>query len=370
MYQHDNRIVVTLDAGGTNFVFSAMRGCEFIIDPITYPSNSHDLDQCLATMVKGFDEVMAQLPEAPVAISFAFPGPADYRSGIIGGYLPNFPSFRDGVALGPFLSEHYKLPVYINNDGDLFACGEAAAGALPEINRRVAEAGGTRKYGNLLGYTFGTGLGIGSVINGKPNLGNNVCIETYCLYNRYMPGIIAEEGSSIRAIKRAYAELSGCTDDLTPYDIFLIAEGEREGNPEAAREAFARFGRATGDAFAAAITLTDSLVVVGGGLTGAMKYIKPALLAELRSTLKTMTGEDVNRVQPKVYDLDDEAEFAEFATGEPVMIPVYGTDRMVPYDHVKRTGLIVSKLGASKAISIGAYVYALQSIDAAEDAEA
>lgn len=54
MYRTDNRTVITLDAGGTNFVFCAMRGCKFIIDPVTYPSNSHDLDLCLATMVKGF----------------------------------------------------------------------------------------------------------------------------------------------------------------------------------------------------------------------------------------------------------------------------------------------------------------------------
>ena len=49
MYKHDNRIVVTLDAGGTNFVFGAMRGCEFITEPITYHSNAHDLDLCLDT---------------------------------------------------------------------------------------------------------------------------------------------------------------------------------------------------------------------------------------------------------------------------------------------------------------------------------
>ena len=71
MYKNDQRIVITLDAGGTNFVFSAMRGYEYIIDPITYPSNSHDLDLCLATMVKGFEEVIAKLDQKPVAISFA-----------------------------------------------------------------------------------------------------------------------------------------------------------------------------------------------------------------------------------------------------------------------------------------------------------
>lgn len=40
MYKNDQRTVITLDAGGTNFVFSAMRGYEFIIEPITYPSNA------------------------------------------------------------------------------------------------------------------------------------------------------------------------------------------------------------------------------------------------------------------------------------------------------------------------------------------
>jgi len=364
MYKTDQRIVVTLDAGGTNFVFSAMRGYDFIVDPITYPSNAHDLDLCLSTMVKGFAEVIEKLDEKPVALSFAFPGPADYKAGIIGGYLPNFPCFRDGVALGPFLKSKFGLPVFINNDGDLFAYGEATGGALPEVNRRIKELGGTSQYTNMLGYTFGTGLGIGSVIDGNLNLGNNCCVETFCLRNKRLPEIIAEEGASIRAIKREYGKLINDENHgLEPYDIFKIAEGEKEGNREAAIKAFELFGEIAGDAFATAVTLTDSLVVVGGGLTGAIKYIKPALLREMRSTLKTMSDETVNRVQLRVFDLDDELEFAKFVVGDPHPIQVYGTEETAVYDPMKRTGLIVSKLGASKAISIGAYVYALNSID-------
>ena len=103
MYRTDKRIVITLDAGGTNLVFGAMRGCEYITTPINYPSNAHDLDLCLATIVKGFKEVIESLDEKPVAISFAFPGPADYPNGIIGGYLHNFPSFRNGHAFSSYL---------------------------------------------------------------------------------------------------------------------------------------------------------------------------------------------------------------------------------------------------------------------------
>ena len=204
-YKTDSRIVLTLDAGGTNMVFSAMRGGEYIIDPINLPSNAKNLDLCLQTLVLGFCTVIEQLKEKPVAISFAFPGPADYPHGIICGYLPNFPSFRDGVALGPFLEDKFGIPVYINNDGDLYAYGEALGGALPEVNARLAEAGSDKRFHNLIGYTFGTGLGIGFVMNGELNRGDNSCVETFCLPNFKMPGYILEDSASIRAVTRVTA---------------------------------------------------------------------------------------------------------------------------------------------------------------------
>lgn len=364
MYQNDKRIVITLDAGGTNLVFSAMRGCEFIIEPISKPSNSHDLDLCLKTIVDGFKEVIGKLPQLPVAISFAFPGPADYEHGIIGGYLPNFPSFREGVALGPMLESEFGIPVFINNDGDLFALGEAMDGMLPEVNARIKALGSNKVYKNLLGYTFGTGFGIGSVINGQLNRGNNSCIETFCLPNKLLPGIIAEEGVAVRAVKRVYAEVSGDKDhQFEPYDICKIADGKIEGDKEAAKEAWRRLGESAGNAMAIAATLTDSLIVIGGGMTGAHKYFMPALLAELRSTLKTLTGDNVGLIQAEVFNLDDEEELRQFARGAARPLKVYGTEETVTYDPMKCTGVAISRLGASRAISIGAYVFALTNLD-------
>ena len=364
MYHDDKRIVITLDAGGTNFVFGAMRGNRFIGKTITYPSHSDDLDKCLDTMVQGFREIISSLPQLPVAISFAFPGPADYARGIIGGYLPNFPSFRNGVALGPMLERIFGIPVFINNDGDLFALGEAYDGVLPEVNARISAIGGARKYTNLLGYTFGTGFGIGSVINGQLNRGNNSCIETFCLRNRHYPGCICEESVAIRAVQREYARLSGDdASNLTPKDICDIADGNRPGDKEAAIEAFRMFGQAAGDAIVTAVTLTDSLVVIGGGLTGAKHHIMPALLEEMRSSLSTWGGEEVSRVQMKVYNLDKEDEFREFARGGEVELKIHGFGETVSYNPVKTTGVAISKLGASEAISIGAYVFALNAID-------
>ena len=364
MYSNDKRIVITLDAGGTNLVFSAMKAGKFIIDPISLPSNAHDLDKCLATIVSGFEQVISQLDEKPVALSFAFPGPADYPRGIIGGYLPNFPSFRDGVALGPFLEDKFGIPVFINNDGDLFAYGEALGGVLPEVNARLRELGSNKQYKNLIGYTFGTGFGVGVVIDGRLNRGDNSCVETFCLPHSTMPGIIVEEGVSIRAVQRVYGEKSGDKEhNLTPRDICEIADGIRPGNVEAAKEAFATMGRTAGAAIATAVTLTDGLVVLGGGVTAASRWIMPALLNEMRSKLHTLGGDEVNLVQMKVYDLDNAEEFALFAKGEVSTVKVYGSERTVEYDTQKRVGIAISRMGASQAICMGAYSFALSELD-------
>ncbi len=367
-YRNDNRVVLTLDAGGTNMVFGAMRGGEFITAPITLPSNSSELDLCLQTMVKGFKAIIEAIGCEPDAISFAFPGPADYPHGIIGGYLPNFPSFRDGVALGPFLSRTFGVPVFINNDGDLFGYGEAVGGMLPEINARLEAAGSAKRYRNLIGYTFGTGFGIGVVVNGELNRGDNSCVETFCLPHKDDRNIIVEEGVAVRAVKRVYAEISGDKDHkFEPKDIYDIAEGKIPGNVEAAKEAFRKMGEVAGDAMATAVTLTDGLIVIGGGITAAKKYIMPGLLASLRSKMHTLGGDELNRVQMEVYDLDNEEEFAAFAKGSERKIKIYGSDEEVTYDPQKRIGVCLSKMGASKAISTGAWLFALDRLDAGED---
>ena len=258
----------------------------------------------------------------------------------------------------------FGIPVFINNDGDLFAYGEALGGALPEVNARPEKAGSAKRYKNLLGYTFGTGFGVGMVVNGELNRGDNSCVETFCLRHKKMPDVIVEEGVAVRAVKRVYGEPAGNPDHgLEPKEICEIADGKREGDREATKAAFAELGEIAGDAMATAVTLTDSLIVIGGGITAARKWIMPSLLNELRSKMHQLNGNELNRVQMKVYDLDDETEFREFAKGAQRPLKVYGTDRYVAYDPQKRIGVTISKLGASQAISVGAYAFALSQLD-------
>jgi glucokinase len=365
MYQHDKRVVMTLDAGGTNFVFSAMQANVEIVDPLTLPSHADQLDQCLETLEAGFSTILHRLQEKPVAISFAFPGPADYKSGIIMD-LPNLPAFRGGIALGPFLEAKFGLPVFINNDGDLFAYGECIAGALPETNAMLEAAGSPKRYHNLLGFTLGTGFGCGIAFKNQLYLGDNGAAgEIWLLRHKNKRDVLLEEGVAIRAIQRVYREKSDDMRELSPKDIFDIAEGIAEGNTDAAKASFAEFGEIAGEGIALVSTVLDGLVVIGGGIASAKKYFMPALMKELNGSINLIDGTPKPRLEMTAYNLDDETDRAAFLQGTVTKIKVPGTDKLVDYDPVKRLGVVFSKLGASRAIALGAYSFALNELDRA-----
>ena len=364
--ENDDRVVLTLDAGGTNFVFSAMRGAREVVSPLRLPSHAADKDACLATLVEGFDRVRAQAPAPPAAISFAFPGPADYEAGIIGD-CNNFSSFRGGVPLGPMLEDRFSLPVFINNDGDLFTFGEALAGFLPWVNGLLAQAGSPKRFRNLFGATFGTGFGGGLVRDGRLYTGDNGAAgEVWALRNKLDRDHCAEDGTSIRGVRLEYARQAGLPPGSSPdpFEIFKIAGGRRPGNEAAAREAFRRLGEIAGDALASVETLLDGLIVIGGGLSGAAPLFLPALVEEMNGPLRCGTG-SVSRTSVRAFNLESTEERERFMRSEVREIAVPGSSRRVLYDPVKRVGVGLSRLGASRAIAVGAYAFAADALRAA-----
>jgi glucokinase len=361
-FDNDKRVVLTLDAGGTNFVFSAIQGNREILEPIHKKPHPDDLKKCLSMVIDGFKEVAQKITLKASAISFAFPGPADYEKGIIG-ILPNFPAFKGGVPLGPMLEEEFRIPVFIDNDGSLFAYGEALAGYLPALNKRIRDAGGIKQYKNLVGLTLGTGFGGGIVLHGQLMTGDNSCgAEVHNTLNAFHPEWNAEESISTRAIQHIYADKAGIpfTTELMPKDIYDIAMGEKMGVREAAVESFRQFGIGLGNAIANIVSLVDGIVVLGGGLTAAWKLFSPYMFEELNRQYKNFKGIPSPRLSFKIYNLEDDSVFKEFATGKIAEISVPGSGRRILYDDMPRTGIGLSKLGASKAIWLGAYAYALQ----------
>jgi len=357
----DERIVLTLDAGGTNFVFSAIQKGKAITKEILKNAHANDLERCIATMKDGFKELMELVGEKPAAISFAFPGPADYPNGIIGN-LNNLPAFRGGVPLKTILEKEFGLPVYINNDGDLYAYGEALGGILPEINDKLKAAGSPKRYHNLVGLTLGTGFGGGLVRNGELFIGDNsTAAEVWLFSNRYGTDVNAEDLVSTRSVQRVYAELARLSypNELMPRDIYDIAVGQKEGNREAALAAYRETGRALGDTVANLFTFIDGIIVIGGGITGARDLYMPSVMEELASFYHPSNTAKLPRLVQRIFNLDIEKDQKAFYMDYSKEIPVPGSDEMVTYDPVPRLAIATSRIGASQAIALGAYAFAL-----------
>ncbi len=364
-YNNDQRIVLTLDAGGTNFVFSAMQGMKEVATPVRLPAHADNLDKSLDSMVQGFTQVIEQLDAKASAISFAFPGPADYPNGIIDN-VGNLPGYAGGVALGAFLEDKFNMPVFINNDGDLFVYGEAIAGFLPKVNQTLKDAGSPKQFNKLFGITLGTGFGGGLVADGQLYIGDNSAAgEIWITRNKRHPKCFAEEGVSIRAVKGSYARIAGMDAEQAPEpkDIYEIAFGKQEGNKDAALQAFAEMGECVGDALANAITLMDGLIVIGGGLSNAYPLFIEAILSEMNGTIESYSGEKLPRIVQKCFDLENAADQEQFIKGQVKEIQVPGTQKTMKYDSLKRLGIGRAVLDTSQAVSVGAYAYALNQLD-------
>lgn len=377
-YADDPRVVMTLDAGGTTLVFGAVQGERSIVPPVTLSARVQSLDEFIERLLNGFRRVRDLVRKQgrggssllafddPVAISFAFPGPADYERGVIGD-LENLPVFRGGVPLGPLLEAEFDVPVLISNDGDLFALGESIAGFLPYVNGLLEQAGSPRRYRNLIGATLGTGFGCGVVVDGHLLRGDNsAAAEINRFRNRLVPTMSVEETVSVRGLRRAYAKAAGSpvSEAPSPKGIHEIALGKRSGDRAAARRAFGELAVVAGDALANAVSLVDGLVVLGGGLAGAHPLFMRRLVGEMNAAFSTPDGATVQRFESRAYDLEDSVERAALLATQVSEVAVSGTSRTVLYWPLKQVGVGVTRLGTASAVAVGAYTLALSRIDA------
>ena len=357
-------IVMTLDAGGQSYVFSAFQEAREVIAPLSVSFKEMDLETTLKGIIEYFGLVMKQLPEKPVAISFGFPGPCDYPLGIIGD-LQNLPAFRGGVALADMLKEQFEMPVFINNDADLFAYGEATHGLLPAINKEFEAFGSPKRFHNLLGITLGTGFGGGIVSNGQLFFGDNaVAGEINRMGNALYSNCCAEESVSIRGIKRVFAREARMKELYVPEPkgIYEIAIGEGDEDKPSALVAFNEFAIVLAQSLVNAVTLVDGIVSIGGGLAGASSLFLPKVVEEMRKPYRTATRDPLERLELSVFNLDDPTERKTFIQGDIQEITVPFSNKTIKYDPMKRIGIGTAVLKTHEATSIGAYAFAVSQL--------
>jgi len=359
-----SNLILTLDAGGTNLVFNAVDAQNNILATTTIPASSNNLDEFLKKLVSGFAEINKQTGNIAKAISFCFPGPADYEKGIIGD-LENLPFFRNGVALKQFLENEFNIPVFISNDGDLFTLGEAIGGILPDVNEKLKTSGNNKQYKNLLGITLGTGTGAGIVINGQLLIGDNSAGAEINRSNNFLhPEMSIEETLSIRGIKNLYTIEAGIAPKSCPepFDIFKIGIKQKQGNVEAAVKAWETFGIVLGHALANAITLIDGLIVIGGGLSGAHQLFLPKAIEVMNGKFNTVDDSKVQRLESYAYNLENKDCLKDFLSNDEKQIEVPYSDKKVSFSTIKKIGVGISKLGTSKAVAIGAFNFAVKKL--------
>jgi len=353
-------IVLTLDAGGTNLVFNAINSSYEVVASTKLPAPSETIEIFIEKLISGFSLIHKETEMEAKAISFCFPGPADYEKGIIGD-LENLPFFRGGVPLKDILENEFNIPVFINNDGDLFTLGEAISGLLPEINNKLKQNGNSRQYRNLLGITLGTGTGGGIVLNGNLLIGDNSAGAEINRSNNYLDGSMSiEETLSIRGIKNLFAkeaniDIKSCPE---PWEISRIATGESKGNKVAAIVAWEIFGTVLGQSLANAITLIDGMIVIGGGLSGAHKLFMPKAIEAMNGKFVRTGGQTFQRLEVYAYNMENPECYNDFMQNEDIELIVPKTGEKIQYSPVKKIGIGISRLGTSEAVAIGAHAFA------------
>ena len=363
--ENDKRVVMTLDAGGTNFVFGAMCDCKPLTAEIRLPSSGNDLGKSLNTLFEGFHSIRKALNEIPQAISIAFPGPCDYVEGIVF-KQKNLPAYQNGVPLKYLLEKEFKIPVFMHNDADLFAYGEAQRGLLPKVNNTLSANGTSRAYENLLGVTIGTGFGAGIVSEGRLFKGDNSsAAEVWALRNKKFPYSYTETTISAQGLVNTYKRFANISAEknLSAGDVSEIALGNIKGNQEAALATFNEFGEVLGNALVDISTIVDGLIVIGGGLSNAYDLFIRSLINEMNSKIKTQEGIPINRLTYSMHNLENPKEYAEFCSKSEQLIQVPFSDEKISYYGVQKIGVGKSFYETSHSVAIGAYLLAVKKLN-------
>jgi len=274
------RTVLAGDLGGTKCRF-ALVGEDFTVHAVQHVPTVRERAPFLAAFDRAITAVLAAVPaghERPRAAGFGTAGviPRDGRSI---DRAPNLP--LDGFPLAQHVEQRFGLATTLINDGRASAFGEYLRG-----HARAADP--------LLCLFFGTGIGIGLIIDGKPfGGGNNAAGEightTFRPGGRRCPcGGLGhfEAYCGGRAITERAEELLGKAASGAWTVGSVVAAAEEAGSRgEAARSILAEAELAAGTVVANACTLLNpAAVVLGGGVLSGWHALASRIEAHVRAS--------------------------------------------------------------------------------------
>jgi glucokinase len=283
------KTVLAGDLGGTKCRF-ALVSADFGVHAAVQVPTVRERGPFLAAMDTAVATVLANRPaglEPPVAAAFGTAGVIPHQGDTID-YAPNLP--LDKFPLAPHVRQRFGLPTTLINDGRASAWGEYLRG----------DAAGRDP---LLCLFFGTGIGIGLIVDGKPfqgvaNAAGEIGHNTFRPGGRPCPcggfGHFEAYGSGRAITDRAHVEV-GDPPPGSPEGVWTVGsvvQTAAAGDPrraETARAILADAEQAATVLVANLCTLLNpSAVVLGGGMLTGWPALAPRIEAHVRATTRPL----------------------------------------------------------------------------------
>lgn len=304
------KLIVGVDIGGTNIKLALMdRKFHLKGKRIFSTAKFRSKSALIEKIVSQIRALLAQYnidTREIIGVGVGAPGAVDIRNGTVH-YLINIPGWRE-VPLGDILKKRLGLPVFVDNDVNVMALGEAFFGA-------------GRGARNMLCVTLGTGVGGGLILDGrlyrgssyaagefghvpinidgpKCKCGSWACVEAYA-GSRY---IVKDVAARIREGQRTLIKklVKGDLSNITPETISAAADmGDKF-----ARHIWMDAGSKIGIGLAGAVNLLNvDRIVIGGGVAQAGKILFDSIKTTINERAMKLPAKTVKVVKAKLgYD--------------------------------------------------------------------
>jgi len=277
---------IGVDLGGTNLRIAAVDDQGKVLEKVTTGTNvKQGRDFVIGEMTTAIQTLAAKIgAKGLLGVGIGVPGIIDMDTGTLH-ESPNLPGWHDYPVRNE-IERRLGTPIVLENDANAAALGEKWLGAA-------------REHDDMCMLTLGTGVGGGIVLGGRVWHGMNGmagelghinvepegppcgCGSRGCLEQ------FASATALVRMAREAVAggkspELARAMGDNAEFSAKMLHQLAQQGNT-AARDIFARAGRALGIVLAGLINIFNlPNYVLGGGVANAWDMFSPAMMEEIR----------------------------------------------------------------------------------------
>ncbi|MCK9614326.1 MAG: ROK family protein [Candidatus Omnitrophica bacterium] len=265
------KVFLGIDWGGTYIKAGIVNSSGKILKKIVYSSSQLKRRQAFTGEIKRLKDTFKKYNIKAVGIGA--PGIINVERGSIY-YLPNVPGWENSP-LKTMLEKELKIPVFIDNDANIFALAEVRKGAGRGMSRAIFLTLGTGLGGAVIfngqiieGKTSASELGHVVIdVNGKKcGCGGYGCIETFTGSNHLL-----ERYRQLKKIKTA------------PKEVKEIFDKAKTGKKEALI-VWQEFSKYLGKFLAGMINIFNpQVIILGGGVSGAFNLFRPLLWQAIKA---------------------------------------------------------------------------------------